>query len=72
MRTTITLNDKLYRALKMRSAETDGSISKFVEDAIRYQILEDLEDIDDALGRKGEPEHSFDDLVKELKAEGLL
>ncbi len=72
MRTTITLNDKLYRALKMRAAESDESISQLVEDAIKYQVLEDLEDIEDAMKRENEPTYSFDDLVKQFKAEGLL
>jgi predicted CopG family antitoxin len=57
MRTTITISDKVFRALKMRAAETDASISQLVEDAAK---------------RKGEPAHSFDDLVAQFKVEGLL
>ena len=72
MRTTITLNDKLFRALKMRAADSDNSISQLVEDAVKYQILEDLEDIEDAVKRESEPAYSFDDLVSQFKAEGLL
>lgn len=71
MRTTITLNDTVFRALKLRAVETDGSISQLVEDAVKYQLLEDLEDIEDAQKREGEPTHSFADLVKDFKAEGL-
>ncbi len=72
MRTTITINDKLFRALKMRAAETDESISQLVEDAVKYQVLEDFEDIEDAEKREHESTHSFDALVKQFKAEGLL
>jgi hypothetical protein len=72
MRTTITFNDKLFRALKMRAAESDESISQIVEEAVKYQVLEDLEDIEDAVQRESEPVYSFDDLVKQFKAEGLL
>ncbi|MEI6478355.1 MAG: ribbon-helix-helix protein, CopG family [bacterium] len=72
MRTTITLNDKVFRALKLRAAESDESVSKIVEDAVKYQILEDLEDIEDAKKRQNEPFYSFDDLVSEFQAEGLL
>lgn len=72
MRTTITLNDKLFRALKMRAAESDESISQLVEEAVKYQVLEDLEDIEDAMKREGEPIYSFDNLVNQFKAEGLL
>lgn len=72
MRTTITINDKLFRTLKIRAAETDESISQFIEKAIKYQILEDFEDIEDAAKRQNEPSYSFNDLVAEFKAEGLL
>lgn len=72
MRTTITINDKLYRRLKMRAVESDKSISAVVEDAIKFQMLEDFEDLEDAKSRTTEAEHSFDDLVKEYKAAGLL
>lgn len=72
MRTTITINDKLFRILKMRAAESDESVSQLVEDAIKYQVLEDFEDIEDAVEREHESTHSFDDLVKQFKSEGLL
>lgn len=72
MRTTITINDKLFRSLKMRAVESDKSVSALVEDAVKYQVLEDFEDIEDAQKRDSEKEYSFDDLVKEYKAEGLL
>jgi len=72
MRTTITFNDKLYRALKLRAAESDENISALVEHAVKYQLLEDLEDLEDASHREAEPSLSFDKLVKQFKAEGLL
>lgn len=72
MRTTITINDKLLRSLKMRSADSGKSVSKLVEEAVTLQMLEDYEDIEDASKRLGEPEYSFKALVKEYKAEGLL
>ena len=72
MRTTITINDKVFRALKLRAVESDESISKLVEDAVKYQLLEDLEDIEDAKKRQSEPTFPFADLVKEFQAEGLL
>ncbi len=72
MRTTITFNDKVFHALKLRAAEADESVSKIVEDAVKYQVLEDLEDIEDAKKRRNEPAYSFDGLVKQFKSEGLL
>lgn len=72
MRTTINFNDKIYRSLKIRAAESDSSVSAIVEEAVMYQLLEDLEDIDDARSRQGEPIESFDALIRELKSDGLL
>ncbi|HWZ65322.1 MAG TPA: ribbon-helix-helix protein, CopG family [Patescibacteria group bacterium] len=72
MRTTITINDQVFRTLKVRAAETDESISQLVEDAIKYQLLEDSEDIEDAVRREKEPTYSFDELVAQFTAEGLL
>lgn len=72
MRTTITLNDTIFKALKMLSVETDKTMSELVEDAVKYQILEDLKDIKDVESRAKEPTYAFDELVKKLKTEGLL
>jgi len=72
MRTTITLNDKVFKALKLRALTSEESMSKLVEDAVKYQLLEDSEDIEDALVRSNERILSFDALVKEFQAEGLL
>lgn len=72
MRTTVTLNDAIARQLKLRAADSDMSVSELIEDAVKYQLLEDFEDIEDAQKRSNEPNYLFDDLVKEFKDEGLL
>ena len=72
MRTTVTINDKLYKALKQRALDSDETVSSVIENAIKYQVLEDLEDLDDAKKRAAEVSYSLDELVGELKAEGLL
>jgi hypothetical protein len=72
MRTTITLNDKIYRALKIETAEFDASISSLIEVAVRNQLLEDLEDLRAVKDRGSEPEINFKTFVKELEAAGLL
>lgn len=72
MRTTITINDKIYRSLKLQAAQSDESVSSIIEDALKFQMLEDLEDLEEARRRENEPTYSFDDLVAEFKREGLL
>ena len=72
MRTTITLNDKIYKALRLRAAESGESISSMVEDAIKYQVLEDAADMQILKERENEPAVDFQTFVNELKADGLL
>jgi predicted transcriptional regulator len=72
MRTTITLNDDIYRAVKLHAADSGQTISELVQDAIKAQLLEDFEDIQDAQKREGEKTYSFEEVIKELKKDGLL
>ena len=72
MRTTINLNDKIYKAMKIRAAETGESVSTIVEDAIKEQILEDLDDLRTAKERENESGIDLDSFKKELTADGLL
>ena len=69
MRTTITINDTIFRTLKKHAVESDTNVSQLVEDAVKYQILEDLEDINDANTRKDEPSYSFNELVVRFEKE---
>lgn len=68
----MTINDKLYVQLKRRALDSGVSVSKYVEDAVTYQLLEDVEDLQAVHERTHEPTYSFDELVKEFKREGLL
>jgi predicted DNA binding CopG/RHH family protein len=72
MRTTMTINDTLYLELKRRALESGLPVSSYVEDALKYQLLEDAEDLEAVKARVSEPTYSFDELVKEFKQEGLL
>lgn len=72
MRTTITLNDKIYKALRLRAAESGESISSMIEDAVKYQVLEDAEDMQTLKERENEPAVDFQTFLNELKADGLL
>jgi len=72
MRTTITLNDNIYKALRIRAAESGETVSAVVEDAIKEQVLEDLGDLRAVKERENEPTIDFKTFVKELKADGLL
>ena len=72
MRTTITLNDKIYKALRIRAAESGETVSAVIEDAVKEQVLEDLDDLQTAKERESESAIDFKLFIKELKADGLL
>ena len=72
MRTTMTINDELYLRLKRQVLERGITVSAFLEDAIVGQLLEDSADMEDIEKRLQEPTISHEQLIQELKAEGLL
>jgi hypothetical protein len=72
MRTTMTINDKLYKQVRRSALESGVTVSKYVEDALMVQVLEDTYDMEELERRLKEPTITHAQLVKELKAEGLL
>ena len=71
-RATIYLDSELHRALKLKSAETDHSVSALVNDAVRESLSEDAEDLAVFEERAGEPSLAFEAVVKDLKRRGRL
>lgn len=71
-RTTIYLDRKIYRALKVQAAITDAGISEFVNEAVREKLREDAEDAKTLRKRDKEPTRLFADFVREMKRDGLL
>ncbi len=71
-RSTIYFDPELHRALRLKSAETQRSISDLVGEAVRILLAEDAEDLAAIEARKDEPTLSFEDFVKDLKARGRI
>lgn len=71
-RTTIYLDPELHRALRLRSAASDVSISEMVNDAVRQALAEDAEDLEAAEKRRREPTLDFASVVRDLKRRGRL
>jgi len=71
-RATIYLDPELHKALRIKSAETDHSISEIVNDAIKYALAEDSIDLAAFENRKDEPLIAFEDVLKELKKNGKI
>jgi hypothetical protein len=71
-RSTVYLEPTLHRALRLKSAETDRTISELVNDAVREALAEDADDLAAIEARKREPGRSFEAFVADLKRRGRL
>jgi hypothetical protein len=71
-RATIYFDPILHRALRMKAAETDISISEIVNRAVRESLDEDAEDLAIFEERKNEPTRPYKDFVREMKRRGKL
>jgi len=71
-RATIYFDPALHRALRVKAAETDRSLSDLVNDAVKLSLAEDAEDLASFEERAIEPDLSFEDVVKDLKRSGTI
>jgi plasmid stability protein len=71
-RSTIYLDPDLHRALKLKSATTNRSISDIVNESLRISLREDEEDIRAFKERANEPNIPFDEFLARLKADGKI
>jgi hypothetical protein len=71
-RATIYFTPEIHRALRLKSATSDRSISEMVNEAVRAALAEDAEDLSAFDERRHEATVSFEDFVKQLKRRGRL
>jgi hypothetical protein len=71
-RATVYFDPVLYRALRLKSAETSRSVSDLVNDAVRDALAEDAEDLAAFEERAAEPLISYEEMIKRLKADGRI
>ncbi len=71
-RATVYFDEALHKALRLKAAETEQSISELVNAAVRSTLAEDAEDLAAFRERAKEPTLSFEDLVRDLKRRGKL
>jgi len=71
-RATIYLDPELHRALRLKAAETDRSISDLVNLAVRESLSEDADDLAAFDDRASEPDLPFEDVVRDLRRRGKL
>lgn len=71
-RATIYFDPDLHRALRLKAAETDQSISELVNIAVKFSLAEDAEDLAAFAERTQEPNLAFEDVLRELKQRGKI
>mgnify|MGYP001561256905 CR=1 FL=1 len=69
-RATVYLEPKVHKALKLKAAETDSSISDLVNEAVVVLLNEDAEDLEAFDKREREPAMDFQAFLKQLKKDG--
>ena len=71
-RATIYLDPEVHRALRLKAATTDQSISDMVNAALKRALAEDAEDLEAFGKRRAEESIDFEEFVKALKRRGRL
>ena len=71
-RATVYFNPSVHRALRLKAAETDQSVSDLINEAVGLSLQEDAEDIAAFKERAHEPNVRFIDAVKDLRRRGRL
>ena len=71
-RATVYFDPALHKALRLKAAETERSISDVVGEAVRALLAEDADDLAALRERTDEPAVSFESFVRDLRAEGAI
>jgi len=71
-RTTVYLDPKLYRAVKVKAAVTSKTLSDLINEALLQSLREDAVDLQAFDERRSEPSRPFEAVLQDLKRDGLL
>ena len=71
-RATVYFEPEVHRALRLKAAASDRSISDMVNDAVKAALAEDGEDLAAFTHRKNEKSLSFDNFIQGLKRRGRI
>ena len=71
-RSTIYFDPAIHRALRLKAASLDVSISDIVNDAVKQTLSEDAADLEVFEKRRREPSLDFEDVVRAMKRSGKL
>jgi len=71
-RATVYFEADIHRALRLKAAAADRSISDMVNDAVKATLAEDAEDLAAFSQRKSDKSLPFDTFVQGLKRRGRI
>jgi uncharacterized protein YqjF (DUF2071 family) len=71
-RATVYFDPHLHKALRLKAVETERSLSELVNAAVRQSLAEDASDLAAFEERAGEPNLSFEEVLKDLKKRGKI
>ena len=71
-RATVYFDPTLHRALRLKAAETERSWSDLVNEAVKYSLADDAEDLAAFDERAHEPVLPVETVVKELRRSGKI
>jgi plasmid stability protein len=71
-RATVYFDPEVHKALRLRAAANDQSISDMVNEAVRASLAEDATDLAAFDQRKRERSVSFDSFVQGMKRRGVI
>ncbi len=71
-RATVYLDSELHRALRLKAAVNEQSISELVNEAIRLSLAEDADDLAAFRARARDPNLDFETVLKDLRRRGKL
>jgi hypothetical protein len=70
--TTVYLDPRIAKAAKVMAAVSDRSLSDLVNDALAAQLRQDDDDLRLMRAREKQPSRSYEDVLKDLKRDGLI
>lgn len=71
-RATIYFESDVHRALRLKAAASDRSVSDMVNEAVKAALAEDAEDLAAFTLRESEKTYSFETFVQGLKRRGRI
>ena len=71
-RATVYFDPEVHRALRLKAAATERSVSEIVNEAVDLSLEEDADDLEAFAERRADPVLSFDEVVKDMRRRGRI